>query len=239
MSEFQIRIRENAIIVALIKLLDSIYGKLIALALLELTRRKITSFFTEQLPSATAEMKLTLEEYFIDIFQLEFSRERELSIEELRTLVTRFGYDVTFTEALKDFEERMKEKILEISVLDIDNEQFQRLANEIGIAELSSMKRIAVTEGHRAINQARALFFEQEDPMNENRYKWQTVGDNRVSLQCRTIEARVNQAGGSMQLDDLRKLVDQVAVEINPKWVTRDWNPHINCRSFLLKVIIQ
>ena len=110
------------------------------------------------------------------------------------------------------------------------------MAYEIGIGELDSMKRIAVTEGVHAINRARALFWEQEDPMNENRYKWQTVGDNRVSLQCRTIEARVNQAGGSMQLDDLRKIVDQVAVEINPKWVTRDWNPHINCRSYLVKI---
>ncbi len=235
MSEFQIRIRENAIIVALIKLLDSIYVKLIALALLELTRRKITSFFTEQLPSAVAEMKLTLEQYFIDIFSLEFSRERELSIEELRTLVTRFGYDVTFNEALKDFEERMKSKILEISVLDIDNQQFQRMANEIGISELSAMKRIAVTEGNNAINRARALFFEQEDPMDENQYKWQTVGDNRVSLQCRTIEARVNQAGGSMKLEELRQLVNSVATEINPKWVVRDWMAHINERSYLVK----
>lgn len=236
MSELQIRIKENAIITALIKLLDSVYIRLIAAGLIILTTRKITQFFTEQLPSAVAEMKLTLEEYFVNIFRLEFSRDRELSIEELRTLITRFGYDVTFSEALKDFEERMKTKILEISVLDIDNQQFQRMANEIGISELASMKRIAVTEGHRAINQARALFFEQEDPMNENRYKWQTVKDSRVSLQCRTIEARVNQAGGSMQLDDLRKLVDQVAVEINPKWVTRDWNPHINCRSYLVKI---
>ncbi len=236
MSELQIKIKENAIIAALVKLLDKIYIRLIAVGLIELTRRKITSFFTEQLPSAVAEMKLTLEQYFIDIFSLEFSRERELTIEELRTLITRFGYDVTFNEALKDFEERMKSKILEISILDIDNEQFQRMANEIGINELSTMKRIAVTEGNNAINRARALFWEQEDPLDENNYKWQTVRDSRVSLQCRTIEARVNSAGGSMKLEELRQLVNSVATEINPKWVTRDWMAHINERSYLVKV---
>lgn len=236
MSEYQIRIKENAIIAALIKLLDKIYIRLIAVGLIELTRRKITSFFTEQLPLAIDEMKLTIEEYFMDIFSLEFSRDRELSIEELRTLVTRFGYDVSFTEALKDFEQRMKEKVLEISVMDITNEQFARMANQIGLSGLHSIKTIAVTEGNNAINRARALYWQQEDPLNENLYRWKTVGDARVSLQCRTIEARVNQKGGSLKLEELRQLVNSVATEINPKWVVRDWMAHINERSYLQKV---
>lgn len=98
-------------------------------------------------------------------------------------------------------------------------------------------------EMQAGINSARESKYRTRDPEKKFKYHWGIRTDQRTTPQCLEIARRVNKRMAEtgevgVELDWLKAIINQVAVEIDPKWSIREWVPHYNCRSVLKRVVI-
>ncbi len=101
-------------------------------------------------------------------------------------------------------------------------------------------RRIVRTEETSVINTSRELGFKRADPENENKFRWAVTHDDRLSTQCRNIEAEVNSRGQGkgVSMAELDKIVQKHGdIGAKGKFKTRKWVPHISCRSLVSRVV--
>jgi len=104
--------------------------------------------------------------------------------------------------------------------------------------ETYRLERIARTESHVAAMTGREISFQKSDPDGENLYKWAIKRDSRTSSACLDIEKQVNAEsnGKGVSLQRLKDIIKENSLRYNgPKWEYRDFQPHISCRSGLVR----
>lgn len=100
------------------------------------------------------------------------------------------------------------------------------------------LEKIARTESHVAAMKGREISFQKSDPENENLYKWVIKRDSRTSGVCLDIEKQVNAEsnGKGVSLQRLKDIIKENSLRYNgPTWEYRDFQPHISCRSALVR----
>lgn len=103
---------------------------------------------------------------------------------------------------------------------------------EISKDESFRLERIARTETQHINNVARKNSYLQADKKGDFKYKWLTVNDSRRTEVCKAISDRSKQG---VSLVELKKIISEEAKRFGHK--PRDFTPHINCRSTLIKVV--
>lgn len=114
---------------------------------------------------------------------------------------------------------------------------------ERAIARFNRYYSSISVEMQSAINSARESIYRKRDPENLFLYRWGIRRDNRTTEQCLEIDRRVKERMREtkkigVELDWLKALINQVAVEYDPKWIVRDWAPHYRCRSVLKRAVV-
>ena len=110
---------------------------------------------------------------------------------------------------------------------------------KVGLDQLQA-ERIVRTEHQAVANKAREIGFQKRDPEAKFRYKWSIKRDHRTSQICKDIAARVSQEGGGrgVPLERMKEIITEISKRhLGPGWEVRDWTPHINCRSTLVRVV--
>lgn len=103
--------------------------------------------------------------------------------------------------------------------------------------EAYRLERLVRTETRTASQKGREMGFRKADPENNYLYKWSVRHDARTSPVCKEIETIVNKEGGSVPLDRLNEILKTTSIRHGGKnWKYRDWTPHINCRSSLVRM---
>lgn len=110
-------------------------------------------------------------------------------------------------------------------------------------AQMNLFQAVVRNESQFAINTGRELEFRQRDPFNRFRYRWGILRDHRTTPQCMEIAETVERLSRErndrgLPLEELKQLINYVAVKHDPKWRPRDWVPHYNCRSGLERVVV-
>ena len=103
------------------------------------------------------------------------------------------------------------------------------------------LQKIVETESQLAEMKGREIGFikfEESEGLQEreNLYKWNVLFDDRTTSCCKNIHRRV---GNGVSLARLREIVNDESAKYNSgnsHWEIRDWNPHVNCRSTLVRV---
>lgn len=103
-------------------------------------------------------------------------------------------------------------------------------------SEVYRLERIARTETHAVTLKGREIALNERDPDNEFLYDWIGPADQRTTEICTEAKKRVSNAGGSVSLPALDKILKDVTAELNPEWTYRSWTPHANCRHLFRKV---
>lgn len=129
------------------------------------------------------------------------------------------------------------------SVKEITRLEIRAYLVERAIARFNRYYSSISVEMQAAINSSREKKYRERDPEKVFRYKWGIRTDNRTTDQCleinRRVLARMREAKElGVDIDWLKALINQVAVEYDPKWRVRDWVAHYNCRSVLKRVVI-
>ena len=110
---------------------------------------------------------------------------------------------------------------------------------KVGLDQLQA-ERIVRTEHQAVANKARELGFQRRDPEGKFRYRWSIKRDHRTSDICKEIAARVERegGGGGVPLERMKEILVEVSKKhLGAGWEVRDWTPHINCRSTLVRVV--
>lgn len=100
---------------------------------------------------------------------------------------------------------------------------------------IAAVDTFVTTESQFLENQEAEKEFLTWDEDSSLLYNWQIVDDSRTTTCCRNIKKR---AGEGKTLEELRKIVNDESRKYNsgnPHFYVRDWNPHINCRSRLVR----
>lgn len=104
-------------------------------------------------------------------------------------------------------------------------------------AQAFRLERIARTESQHVVNVGRAEGFKRQDPEGDFVYRWAGPNDHRTTPICSRIKTRT---GDGKNLEQLAEIVRAESLRGNgPKWVYRDWTPHIQCRHRLLRVVVR
>lgn len=115
------------------------------------------------------------------------------------------------------------------------------LVNEmkkVADAENYRLERISRTEVHHAAMKGREISFQKTDPEGKNLYKWAVRHDARTSDICKEIDNIVEKEGNGkgLSLNRLNEIIKEISMRHNGvKWSYRDYVPHINCRSGLIR----
>jgi len=105
--------------------------------------------------------------------------------------------------------------------------------------ETYRLERIVRTETQAASMKGREMAFRKFDPEGKFRYKWAVRHDDRTSEICKEIEREVEREGRGkgVPLDTLKEIIKRVSKKYMGKnWVVRDFVPHPNCRSGIVRV---
>ncbi len=109
---------------------------------------------------------------------------------------------------------------------------------EVADSENYRLERISRTEVHTAAMKGREISFQKTDPELKNLYKWGVRHDSRTSKTCLDIEKQVEQEsnGKGVSLQRLNEIIKEISLRDNgSKWQYRDFQPHISCRSGILR----
>lgn len=107
---------------------------------------------------------------------------------------------------------------------------------EEAFAENYRLERIVRTESHVASMTGREIGFRKVDPEGTFKYIWRVRNDKRTSKVCKAIQKRIPPEGVS--LDKLKAILKEESMRYGgKKWEYRDFVPHINCRSRLVRVV--
>lgn len=114
---------------------------------------------------------------------------------------------------------------------------------ERAIARFNRYYSSISVEMQSAINSARESKYRQRDPEGKFLYRWGIRRDSRTTDQCLEIDRRVRERMRQtkkvgVELDWLKALINQVAIEYDTKYNIRDWTPHYRCRSVLKRVVL-
>ena len=120
---------------------------------------------------------------------------------------------------------------------------FKSYLVERAIARFNRYYSSISVEMQAAINSARESKYRQRDPEGKFLYRWGIRKDNRTTDQCLEIDRRVRERMRQtkkigVELDWLKALINQVAIEHDSKYNVRDWVPHYRCRSVLKRVVL-
>jgi len=113
---------------------------------------------------------------------------------------------------------------------------------DVADAETYRLERIVRTETRTASQKGREMGFKKADPDGAYRYNWAVKHDSRTSPICKEIEEFVTKEGNGrgVTLDRLNEILKTVSLKHNgDKWEYRDWTPHINCRSGLIRSFVE
>jgi len=109
---------------------------------------------------------------------------------------------------------------------------------KIGGLDQEQAEKIIRTEHQAVSNKARELAFLKRDPEGEYRYRWSVVHDHRTSQICKDIEHEINNRGGKVALEEMKEIQKRISKQhLGEDWEYRDFVPHINCRSKLVRVV--
>lgn len=114
---------------------------------------------------------------------------------------------------------------------------------DVANLETYRLSRIVRTETQAASMKGREISFNKVDPEGIFLYKWAVKFDNRTSSVCKEIHSRVTEEANSngkngISLNRLKEIIKEESFAYNgPKWIYRDFVPHINCRSGLIRVV--
>jgi len=107
---------------------------------------------------------------------------------------------------------------------------------EEAFAENYRLERIVRTESHVASMTGREIGFRKVDPEGTFKYIWRVRKDKRTSKVCKAIDTRIPPKG--IPLDKLKAILKEESMRYGgKKWEYRDFVPHINCRSRLVRVV--
>lgn len=109
-------------------------------------------------------------------------------------------------------------------------------------AETYRLERIVRTETRTATQKGREMGFKKVDTEGKYRYNWAVRHDSRTSDVCKEIEEIVKSEGGGrgVTLDRLNEILKTVSLKHNGEnWEYRDWTPHINCRSGIVRSFVE
>lgn len=109
-------------------------------------------------------------------------------------------------------------------------------------AETYRLERIVRTETRTATQKGREMGFKKVDTDGKYRYNWAVRHDSRTSDVCKEIEEEVNKEGSGrgVSLDRLNEILKTVSLKHNGNtWEYRDWTPHINCRSGIVRSFVE
>lgn len=239
-------VNENIIINDLVNNLQSVYTDKIMKPLQNMDRNEVPEFLSTAINNALDDMEDIIENHIRAILQLEFFENvdpfLQLDPESLDFLTRQFMGNSRYTVALETIRNDLTIKMMDLSgeyirTPSMDVGLFRELATDIGDTQFHSMRRIAVTEGITAINQARSLYYETEDILDDYEYYWSVYNDNRTTPQCKEIARIVESRGGSVPLQELKDIIREVAFEFDPDFPYREFSPHYSCRSRLIRVV--
>lgn len=109
-------------------------------------------------------------------------------------------------------------------------------------AETYRLERIVRTETRTATQKGREMGFKKVDTDGKYRYNWAIKHDSRTSDICKDIEEIVKSEGGGrgVTLDRLNEILKTISKKHNGEtWEYRDWTPHINCRSGIVRSFVE
>ena len=111
----------------------------------------------------------------------------------------------------------------------------EKITKELGLTK-GRARLIGRTEMSAVLNKAREMDYEERDPKGEFKYKWLNPLDDRTTPQCREITQRTK---NGVTMEKLKAIVKEVAEKYAGKGFkyTREFVPHISCRSSYTRVI--
>jgi len=175
----------------------------------------------------------------IDEVKKESNIEEEIkkeAVDDLVSFVSKNLFKKAFESISKEKSELIKDKFIKGLIAKQGYKELTNMVMEVGGEEITKgeAERIVRTEMHAIKTASREFTYRQSDPEGKRLYVWRSVPDSRRSDICLNIS---NRSGGGVPLDELKKIVNEEAKKANPKWDTRDWQPHINCRSVVLRKV--
>lgn len=222
----------------LMRNLNRVYTQVVGKPLNRMNRSQIPQFINESLPELSRRMNVVVDNHLIQLIKLQLLEGVESAIteQEAEKILRQFRISSRYNQAFQGMEERITTKIMQNTLDNIsDPNAFIDRIKEIGLSELSGIKRIVTTESLAAINWGREQNYMRRSTAETDKYFWSARFDRRTTPQCKEIARRSLKGLG---LQELKGLIDEVAVRYDPNWKKRDWVPHYNCRSMLLRQVI-
>ncbi len=202
----------------------------------------VTADLNNNMPAAVDDMIRTSRSRIASLIRLEVVKDNpyDMNTTEINDIVQQFMSRSNISESLARLQRRVISKLIDVyDTRFIDD--LPRLVRDIAAEEFDNIRRIVVSETVTALNWGREQKYkilEQETPL-QYKYRWNVHHDNRTTDECKEIERRIEALGGAVDLEVLKEIVREVGKEYNPNLDLRDWQPHINCRSVLERVVIR
>ena len=141
-----------------------------------------------------------------------------------------------FKSAFKNFNEGVRESLSKTITESFEeptsvSELVDKLSESVDLKQ-SDLVRIARTESHHISVIARSNSYFKSDPGGKGLYRWTSTPDHRRTETCKEITER---SKNGLKKSDLKALLHEVSKKHGHK--PRDWDPHINCRSTILRMI--
>ena len=154
-------------------------------------------------------------------------------IEQISDFIQKGLYNKKFDGINKSTSDLIKDYILKSIIEGKDLNSVVKYIMNKGKTDKQQAETIASTERQSLINKTREYIYNQSDPEGETRYKWLNPLDKRTSKICKNITENSKQG---LTLNELKELIKQEANNNGMK-DPREWTPHPNCRSVMVRTI--